>query len=63
MNGGEGVDLNAALVDRNKHALCVSFAGYIFGFATLVESQFQTLSLGDLSKIFECVAHCSASAV
>lgn len=63
MNGGEGVDLNAALVDRNKHALCVSFAGYIFGFATLVESQFQTLSLGDLSKIFECVAHFSTSAV
>ena len=51
--GDEAANLNAILVDRNNHALCLSFAGYIFGFATVIESQFHTLSLSDLSKIFE----------
>eukprot|EP01043_Picozoa_sp_COSAG02_P048151 COSAG02_NODE_4699_length_5081_cov_2.268165_2_plen_582_part_00 len=52
-SGGEGANLNAILVDRNNHALCISFAGYIFGFATVIESQFHTLNLSDLNKVFE----------
>ena len=51
--GDNAVNISEALVDPKKHAVCLSFAGYIFGYATVIESQFQNLRLGDIGKIFE----------
>ena len=50
---GETMNLSTALTDPKKQAVCLSFAGYIFGYCSVVESQFRNLRLSDLSKVFE----------
>jgi len=50
---GETMNLSAALTDSKKQAVCLSFAGYIFGYCSVVESQFRNLRLSDMSKVFD----------
>ena len=44
----------ADLVQDSKHqAVCISFAGYVFGYSSVCTSQFANLRLGELASMFD----------
>ena len=44
----------ADLVQDSKHqAVCISFAGYVFGYGSVCTSQFANLRLGELASMFD----------